>query len=234
MKRGFLIDKSKERDGLGALQDPRSQDPFWMRDRVGSSTKGWGSSSTSGWGAGNKTKSSSSWGTIQSGPWVRRIDQKAETAEPNKAGSSTNDTRTVDTRSAQPISAKPSPLLSAGGLAVNDEQSQPHRVASKAASGVTSANPFLGQPLLPSLTLGVPKAALQGWYGQRPERFQVGKDQYVSWNDGGRSHELKFTCVFVCPLTGEVFPSGRYGNNSDMFVVRADEATGADVVWYSK
>jgi hypothetical protein len=186
---------------------------------------------------------------------VRKINQEAETAEPNEAASSANyimaDSKEATARSAsshydalqqlgdvdtgitQSMSAKTSPIVSVGGLAVKEGQSQPADIASNAASR-HSTNPFLGQPLLPSLTMGVPKAALQGWYGQRPERFQVSKDQYVSWNDGGRPHELKFTCLFVCPLSGEVFSSGRYGTNSDLFVVRADEATGADVIWYSK
>lgn len=82
--------------------------------------------------------------------------------------------------------------------------------------------------------MGVPKATLQSWYGQRPERHQVNKEQYVSWNDGGPPHALKFTCLFVCPLTGEIFPSARYGDSADLYVVKADEKTGADVVWYSK
>jgi hypothetical protein len=260
MKRNFLNDKSKERDGLGALQDPRSQDPFLFRDRVGGSSKGWGSSLTGGWGSKSKTNYSSSWGTTakQSGPWVRKLDQQAETSVPNEAVSSANDTMVdskegaarsdslpqdiskepadADTGTTQSMSAKTNPSASVGGLAIKEGLRHPTTgIDSNATSGHSSINPFLGQPLLPSLTMGVPKAALQGWYGQRPERFQVSKDQYVSWNDGGRPHELKFTCLFVCPLTAEVFSSGRYGSNSDLFVVRADEeATGADVIWYSK
>jgi hypothetical protein len=92
---------------------------------------------------------------------------------------------------------------------------------------------FQGQPLLPSKTMGVPKAALNAWYGQKPEKIQLSKESFLIWNDGGMPHLQKFTCIFCCPLTGEVFASGRYGDPL-LFDVQPDEATASDVVWYSK
>ena len=38
-------------------------------------------------------------------------------------------------------------------------------------------NPFAGEPLLPCKTTGVPKAALAGWYGQKPRSHQLSKNQ---------------------------------------------------------
>jgi hypothetical protein len=104
---------------------------------------------------------------------------------------------------------------------------------SSTTSTASLPNPFLGQPFLPTKTMGVPKAALSGWYGQKPRCHQLSKDQFVCWNDGGMPHQLKFTCIFVCPLTGELFASARYGD-PDAYHVRRDSHTGADVVWYSK
>jgi len=47
-------------------------------------------------------------------------------------------------------------------------------------------------------------------------------------------HILKFTSVFTCPVTGERFRSGRYGDAKYYSVVKEEEGSGVDVVWYSK
>ena len=44
-------------------------------------------------------------------------------------------------------------------------------------------------------------------------------------------HLVKFTCVFVCPLTGEVFASGRHGN-TEAYEERTD-SRGRTIFWYS-
>ena len=97
-------------------------------------------------------------------------------------------------------------------------------------------NPYAGEPLLPCKTTGVPKAALSGWYGQKPRCHQLSKNQYVCWHDGGMPHKLRFTCVFVCPLTGECFASGRYGTDPNLYQVQEDATNGgsAAIVWYSE
>jgi hypothetical protein len=92
-------------------------------------------------------------------------------------------------------------------------------------------NPFAGQPWLPNKTMGVPKAALNAWYMQKPRHYQCTKDQYITWNDGGMPHRLKFTSVLVCPMSGELFFSGEYGD-SKQYVVQEDH--GAKVVWYGE
>jgi len=46
-------------------------------------------------------------------------------------------------------------------------------------------------------------------------------------------HVLKFTSVFVCPVTGEKFCSGRYGDER-YYSTQAEEEGGLTVVWYSK
>eukprot|EP00543_Licmophora_paradoxa_P010522 CAMPEP_0202462448 /NCGR_PEP_ID=MMETSP1360-20130828/54068_1 /ASSEMBLY_ACC=CAM_ASM_000848 /TAXON_ID=515479 /ORGANISM="Licmophora paradoxa, Strain CCMP2313" /LENGTH=120 /DNA_ID=CAMNT_0049084937 /DNA_START=204 /DNA_END=562 /DNA_ORIENTATION=+ len=58
-----------------------------------------------------------------------------------------------------------------------------------------------------------PKMMLATWYGQRPRNHQISKQQYVCWDDGGQSHSKRFTAVLVCPLTGEIFRTGKFGNN---------------------
>jgi hypothetical protein len=107
------------------------------------------------------------------------------------------------------------------------------------------SDPYAGEPLLPCKTTGVPKAALSGWYGQKPRSHQLSKLQYICWHDGGMPHKLRFTCVFVCPLTGECFASGRYGADPDAYQVEEDPSNrhanagstggaGGVIVWYSK
>ena len=44
-------------------------------------------------------------------------------------------------------------------------------------------------------------------------------------------HQLKFTSVFVCPLSGELFFSGEYGDSKHYTV---KEEQGAKVVWYGE
>jgi hypothetical protein len=54
-------------------------------------------------------------------------------------------------------------------------------------------------------------------------------------HDDGPPHALKWTSIFLCPSTGEVFPSGRYGD-VPTYVVRAapDPASSFAVVWFGK
>jgi hypothetical protein len=89
---------------------------------------------------------------------------------------------------------------------------------------------------LPTKTVDVPKAALSGWYGQRPRTHQLSKSQFVSWDDSGPPHRRRFTSLFVCPLTGEIFASGRFGgmDQPPTYHITKDLQSGCDVVWYSK
>lgn len=82
----------------------------------------------------------------------------------------------------------------------------------------------------------VPKAILYQFYGKKPRRKQLSNDDYFAWNNGGKPHELKFTAIFQCPLTGECFPSGRYGDPRFYEVKVVQNNYGADVeqLWYTK
>lgn len=65
-------------------------------------------------------------------------------------------------------------------------------------------------------TVGAPKAALKNdYYGRRkliPTYLDpIYKTFYHSWCDQNpQSHLLTWTSIFVCPVTGELFPSGRW------------------------
>ena len=84
--------------------------------------------------------------------------------------------------------------------------------------------------IFPSVPV-VPKNALSTWYSKRPRCHQITKDNYVSWHDHGMPHLLKFTAVFVCPLTGEIFPCGRHGS-TESYQERTD-SNASRVIWYS-
>ena len=71
-------------------------------------------------------------------------------------------------------------------------------------------------PRLPQCKLsGQPKSELYVLYGQRHGRVLKTGD-YITWNDNGPPHNLRFTSVFVCPVTGEAFRSGTYGSAVEM------------------
>jgi hypothetical protein len=56
-----------------------------------------------------------------------------------------------------------------------------------------------------------PKSELYTLYGKDPYRRVLGAGDYITWNDNGPPHTMRFTSVFVCPVTGEAFKSGGYG-----------------------
>lgn len=60
----------------------------------------------------------------------------------------------------------------------------------------------------------VPKAELHVVYGKPPRRKIMSADNYHTWHDSGQAHMLKWTSVFVCPITGELFPSGKYAGST--------------------
>ncbi|CAJ1968812.1 unnamed protein product [Cylindrotheca closterium] len=69
----------------------------------------------------------------------------------------------------------------------------------------------------------VPKAVLYSLYGKR--KTQIPNKQYLTWNNGARTHELKFSAIFVCPISREVFLAGRYGS-----FYQQD----GSIIWYNK
>jgi hypothetical protein len=86
----------------------------------------------------------------------------------------------------------------------------------------------------PSTPGFAPKNALHSLYGRAPRRKVISQDHYFTWNDQGPPHELKWTGIFVCPLTGEVFCSGRFGDARYYSVTINDDDNGSFVVWYTK
>eukprot|EP00977_Amphora_coffeiformis_P016900 scaffold5360_cov213-Amphora_coffeaeformis.AAC.3 len=66
-------------------------------------------------------------------------------------------------------------------------------------------------PRLPQYKLtGAPKSELYAIYGKDPYRKILSPADYITWNDGGPPHDLRFTSAFVCPVTGETFAAAGY------------------------
>jgi hypothetical protein len=83
------------------------------------------------------------------------------------------------------------------------------------------------------LVASSPKQTLHGYYGKMKGKVPITKNDYFTWHNGGPDHDRRFTCIFLCPVTGEWFPSGRYGKANTYQVMR-DSRTGAVVVWHAK
>jgi hypothetical protein len=78
---------------------------------------------------------------------------------------------------------------------------------------------------------GVPKAALHCWYGQKPRRQIVSQENYITWHDNGPPHLMHYTSLFICPMTGEAFGSGRYGDEKHY---KTDTTVSSNIVWYKR
>jgi len=95
-----------------------------------------------------------------------------------------------------------------------------------AFSGSTSSSSSTGKSAVRNSSVVsnvVPKAALYSLYGKR--KTQIASTQYLTWNNGARTHELKFSAIFVCPISCEAFLAGRYGYSYE------EEGS---IIWYSK
>lgn len=101
-----------------------------------------------------------------------------------------------------------------------------------------------GMPFLPK-NLGAPKNVIPQWYAKRyKDIFFKSNDCFFTWNDGGKAHEMYHTSVFKCPVTGELFGSGKFGDNKDLYQERkesGENATDVDcddekvtIVWHRK
>ena len=89
----------------------------------------------------------------------------------------------------------------------------------------------------------VPKAALYTWCNRPPLRLALGENNYVTWDNRARPHEIRYTSVFIHPRTGECFPSRPYGSDkyyqstppSHPLVQPPQESTAmtaTPIVWY--
>jgi hypothetical protein len=97
-------------------------------------------------------------------------------------------------------------------------------------------NPFKGISFKLNKTSSVPKAALHSVYGRPPRRKVISQENYYTWHDSGPPHLLKFTSIFCCPLTGECFASGRYGDPAFYYQHSSTSASGSSafITWYNK
>ena len=68
----------------------------------------------------------------------------------------------------------------------------------------------IGAPLIPTSTQGTPKVILNSLYGKEYHGTPITNASFFSWETIQAAGEHGFTCVFVCPVTYEMFPSGRY------------------------
>ena len=115
---------------------------------------------------------------------------------------------------------------------MNQQQpSQPQQPMSVIPSAPTTA-----PPISSTERNTIPKAALYTYYGKKPRRTQIGNDDYFSWNNGGKPHEIKYTAIFQCPITGECFPSGRWGESNTYIsrTIRNGRGEDAEMIWFSK
>jgi hypothetical protein len=74
-----------------------------------------------------------------------------------------------------------------------------------------------------------PRAELYQYYineGLTTEQASELKDYYTVWTNGALPHEKKFSCIFTCPISGEHFPAGDWGENSEL------SSDGHQIYWY--
>lgn len=60
----------------------------------------------------------------------------------------------------------------------------------------------------------IPKSELHSLYGQHGKLLSA--NHYHTWHDSGPAHDLRWTSVFICPITTEIFASAPYAGSSDV------------------
>lgn len=113
-----------------------------------------------------------------------------------------------------PISAFQAMSFSGAATAATSQPGAPQMSNVSQVNPATSTDPARNalskMPVLPHpRAIGSPKNAINGWYGQRYRGgVLVSNASFITWSDGGLPHMLRFSSIFVCPVTGEKFPSG--------------------------
>jgi hypothetical protein len=93
----------------------------------------------------------------------------------------------------------------------------------------------------------VPKSELHVFYAKQFKKI-LSNANFHTWHNAVDAHLLKWTGVFICPCTGELFLSGRYpGAAAELVPVAAEEeetsdnanndgndSSGTTLCWYSK
>jgi hypothetical protein len=77
--------------------------------------------------------------------------------------------------------------------------------------------PILKGPLLPQC-LKQPKQAIQVWYARNHKQLNYRANEYFQSWDFGPPHAKYFTSIFNCPVTGEIFLSGTFGDPTSMML----------------
>ena len=80
------------------------------------------------------------------------------------------------------------------------------------------------------LYAGAPKKELHALYGAIPRRTVISAENYHSWHNSGEPHQLLWTSIFCCPMTGELFVSGRYHGATST----VDPTNSSKIQWYTK
>lgn len=104
-------------------------------------------------------------------------------------------------------------------------------------------NSMKNVPFLPK-NLGTPKNVIPHWYERRNKGYHFkSNDCFFTWNDNGKPHEMRHTCIFKCPLTGELFGCGQFGDKSS-YQVKKESTNGVSdndeednkvaIVWHRK
>ena len=109
----------------------------------------------------------------------------------------------------------------------NNSNNSNTTVSSSTAMSQDGYNPFQGIPLLPTSLFGSPKLALQNLYARSPSGLALPNTAYFTWDAPGCRHDYKWTSIFMCPLTFELFASGRYDDPSTYNV---NDGT----IWYTQ
>lgn len=81
--------------------------------------------------------------------------------------------------------------------------------------------------LYPSRKEIVPKSELHVFYAKQFKKILSNANYHV-WHNAVEAHQLKWTSVFVCPCTGELFLSGRYP------CTEAEREVVGKLCWYTK
>lgn len=76
------------------------------------------------------------------------------------------------------------------------------------------------------------KGALIKWYDKHLTEIPISSSCFTIWHDNGKAHERRYTGIFKCPLTGEIFCCGQY-DKVENYLVKEEEMN-VLVVWYRK
>lgn len=103
-----------------------------------------------------------------------------------------------------------------------------HATTSTTTSGTTSASTPTSLPVVdlagPDI---IPKQELYFLYGKKPRKVQLKGTDYLTWDNGKPVQDVKFTSIFVCPITKEIFLARSYGDPKTF-------TKEGDIFWYPK